>query len=225
MNQYDKDFDELIPQIVQDEYTHYRFLSALSYLEHIGSRKIMKAIPYEELNPEIVHHMSEEVQHSLMLKQVAEREFDDCKLGQRDKNKIYQICENYFQRLDQGIKDHIQSLSGSYSPMQSYLWVSHIIEIRAMKVYPRYVEALSDGPLKSVIQKITKDEVEHLHMMKRIIQTLPKVPGLVESDMIALESQLFTEFLQDFEGYFMTPIDNIVYLNRGFESRILHLQK
>ncbi len=196
----------LLHNVVATEYTHKVWLYCLSYLEFIGYRKIVKALPYEVVKGQVVHHLSDEIQHSFMFKQLANKVFQNQEVSEEVHEQLQKISEAYFQSLDQGIKDYLQNLDGKYDPYRSYAYVTYIIEKRAMKTYPLYLnflETQEEASLKIVVQKIIRDEADHLKYIQELINEFAKIPGLVESDMMAIEDRCFHQFSQDFSSHFL----------------------
>ncbi len=177
-------WNEFIDRLLPSEAKHHLWLRALSYLEYIGYRKMVKAVPYAKVNAGVYRHLSDEIQHSFMLREIADKQFGH-KLSFEEVENLVEMAESYFQGLDSQVDDWIQEKLGIKDPYASYVWVSYSIEKRAMKVYPPYLAKLSQQPIKLVIQKIIKDEAEHLSYLENLLQKFPEAISLIkESDSL-----------------------------------------
>ena len=63
----------LLDQVISVPAKHYLWLRSLSYLEYIGYRKMVKALGYDEVNRGVFRHLSDEIRHSYMLRELAEK--------------------------------------------------------------------------------------------------------------------------------------------------------
>jgi len=203
MNNPNTFFSAFIEEVVGQEHTHFFWLRALSYLEYIGYRKMVKALPFDAVSTSEVHHLGDEIQHSLMLKQMARKVFGHLNLAEPIRAKICGISEEYFQSLDSSINDYLQKLSGYYDPYRTYAYVSYVIELRAMQTYPAYLQCLGASPIKIIVQKIIQDESDHLHHVKKLIGSFEPPAGLTESDMLALEDVCFKNFIKAFRTHLL----------------------
>ncbi len=221
--------DLFLEEVFSSQEKHFLWLKSLSYLEYIGYRKMVKSLSYDEMGKDTFQHLSDEIQHSFMLRRLADSILDPeaCYSSEGGKsevirgiparlpqgmasagmtgivlNRISQISENYFQTLDSKIGEWITDLSGAENHHLSYLWVSYIIEKRAMKVYPHYFSKLDSSPLKTTIQKIIKDESEHLSYLENYIQKISKKYLNHSSDLFVLEDRFFSHYLEEMQSCF-----------------------
>ena len=190
-----------LDQITQSPTKHHLWLRALSYLEYIGYRKMVKAVPYAKVNTGVYHHLTDEIQHSFMLREIADKHFG-ASLSLDKVESLVGIAEHYFQGLDSQVDDWIQSKQGQVDPYASYVWVSYTIEKRAMKVYPQYLAKLHETPLKLVIQKIIKDEADHLSYLEEIIRKFPDEISFQNTPVLEIEAKCFDGFLAKMNQYF-----------------------
>lgn len=168
---------------------HARFLNTLALMEHIGSRKIMLSQTNGPLHQDVLKHLAEETRHAFFFKRAAENlarrslEFDDADALRPGSAKMY------FGRLDAGIT---QALGADGRGDVPYLYVSMIIELRAIWTYRLHQEALSaqaGGGLS--LKSVLAEEDLHLeHMADCLERSDPvfrqRVPGFVR-----LEDRLF----------------------------------
>lgn len=194
-------FSEFLRQALLNSSSHSLWLHSLSYLEHIGYRKIVKAIPYEKINVEVFHHLKDEIEHSFLLKQAA-CELNPNPLDPKVALQIQQIAENYFQSLDLLTEGWIRDLLGKEDSFLCYMGVSTVIEKRAMKVYPTYYAQLKDPSLRSKIQKIIKDESGHLTSLEEKMVLIPTSHPLDFSLLFEKEEGYFDHYLQQMSKLF-----------------------
>ena len=57
--------NEILELIVSDRFIHAKWLNALSHLEYIGTRKIIKSQLSENIDYETLKHIHEESRHAL----------------------------------------------------------------------------------------------------------------------------------------------------------------
>ncbi len=194
--------DLFLEEVFSSQHKHYLWLKSLSYIEYIGYRKMVKSLSYDEMGKDTFQHLSDEIQHSFMLRRLAD-DFRGARASDpTESGKISSIAENYFQTLDSKIGEWTTDLSGSENHQLSYLWTSYIIEKRAMKVYPHYFSKLDSSPLKTTIQKIIKDESEHLSYLENYIQKFSKKYLNHSSDLFVLEDQFFSHYLEEMQNIF-----------------------
>jgi len=200
-----------LEEILQNNSKHYLWLRSLSYLEYIGYRKMVRAVPYPEVNLGVFHHLNDEIQHSFILKELAEKSFERPPLRKSALEELVQIAEDYFQGFDSKIHDWVMEKKNAEDPFLCYLLVSYVIEKRAMRVYPQYFARLTASPLKMVVQKIIKEESEHLTYLERVLRRLfhdfsPAVALLFE-----FEEVFFEDYLRRMSQYFDQWIEEPIF--------------
>lgn len=194
-------WESFLDEIITSDCKHFLWLRSLSYLEYIGYRKMVKAVPYEEVKQGVFHHLSDEIQHSYLLREQAEISFPNFHFDLEEFEDLMEIAEHYFQTLDHNIKNWVQEKTGQENPYLCYLLVSYTIEKRAMSVYPYYYSKLTQSPLKVVLQKIIKDESEHLRYLDNLIQNVYGDFLGKNFKPIEFEEKLFENYLQDMKQY------------------------
>lgn len=141
---------------------HARFLNTLSMMEHIGSRKIMTSQTKGPLGCEVLKHLCEEARHAFFFKRQAE------KIAGRplDYSAATTIAAGparmYFGRLDAAIG---RALKGSPHSDAAYLFVSMIIELRAIWAYQLYHQVLSAEAPAVSLKSLLAEEEHHLPQM------------------------------------------------------------
>jgi hypothetical protein len=161
---------------------HARFLNMLSLLEHIGSRKIMASRAMAEPGHDILKHLAEETRHAFFFKRAAE------KLARRPLDYSHAntmagaSARSYMGRLDAEIA---RALAGS-APALPYLYMSLIVELRAVWTYRLYQTILAEENTGVTLKSILAEEELHLSTM---------LARLTDMDSnVATRIALFSEF-------------------------------
>ena len=167
---------ELLRTIASKPSTHARFLNTVSMLEYIGARKIMKSQQADEMDMELLTHVSEESRHAWLVKRLA-WQLD------RESTRTYApeclLCgaegEAYIQELDAAVKEElagcgVEGDSPQSSGWLNYLYTSLLIEERAEHFYADYAVVLQEHKLGGALKALIKDETKHLIQMARRIK-------------------------------------------------------
>ncbi len=153
MNEWDERFERVLVKICENENTEAIWLDLLSQLEFAGCRKIVKGVPFERVDVEVLNHVMEEASHAFLLKTLVEKSHLPAKQAW-EKNPLSELGWTYFQTLDQGV-----------SKMQKgtlpYPAVSWIVEQRVLDIYPRYLQHTRNLGVKRVVQRILAQEKRH----------------------------------------------------------------
>ena len=146
--------------IIENEDLHRRWLNTLSYLEHIGSRKIIKTQSSAHTDENTLRHAAEEARHAYLFKKMIE------KIGTGTENYASDslLCgfsaNRYFQSLDSLVKKKIKT--GNGSSRICYLYVTALIEERAGWLYPLYQKVLKKMNSPIDLASIIIEEERHL---------------------------------------------------------------
>jgi len=168
---------------------HVRFLNTLSLMEHVGSRKIMASQTKESLSGETLRHLAEEARHAFFFKHAAE------KMGRRPLN--YSAAETfapaaargYMGRLDASIARDFAN--GDEGPLP-YLYMSLIIELRAVWFYQLYQETLTENDHGLSLRSVLAEEELHLNAMLAHLTELDTDCASRVTRFRALEQQRFS---------------------------------
>ncbi len=185
-------FGAFLRSVIADAGSHVRFLNLLSMLEHIGSRKIMLSQMKGILTQDILKHLAEETRHAFFFKREAEKLAGHGLEGYTDAETLAAGSGKlYFGRLDSGLTRGI----GEAHAETGYLWVSLVIELRAIWVYRLYQTAVADAGYPLALKGIIAEEDKHLiDMVDRLgeigFDTSAALPGAMD-----LEKTLFTRLL------------------------------
>jgi hypothetical protein len=182
---------------VEHPQEHARFLNTLSLMEHIGSRKIMVSQTCGPLGREVLKHLAEETRHSYFFKRAAENlarrplEFDDTDAIRPASARMY------FSRLDASIDDALGPDAHVEVP---YLFVSLIIELRAIWAYRLYQNVLAERPGGLSLKSVLAEEELHLEQMTQRLRDLGADPAARVPGFARIEDRLFRHFWSVLEG-------------------------
>ena len=176
---------------------HARFLNTLALMEHIGSRKIMASQTRGPLGQEILKHLSEETRHAYFFKRAAENlagralQFDETDAIRPASARMY------FARLDATIKSALAANAHIEVP---YLYVSLIIELRAIWTYRLYQDVLSEHSAGLSLKSVLAEEELHLQQMARRLLELGAEPEVRVPGFARMENRLFRTLWAGLDG-------------------------
>lgn len=151
-----------------------RWLNTLSLLEHTGARKICKTVGFDHPGIDILGHFADETRHALMLRRLS------FAVSPKSSNKY--LCDeeavSYFQMLDHTVSEWLRSVTERDDPYQNYLFVTSMIERRAMKLYPLYRSLTGNQVVKSELQRIILEESGHLCQIEKKAGEVLKESGI-----------------------------------------------
>jgi hypothetical protein len=140
---------------------HSRFLNMLSLLEHIGSRKIMTSPAMRTAGIEELKHLAEESRHALFFKRAAERMSHRPLDYSAQHTMAGASARLYMGRLDVEISHEL----GPSAPMLPYLYMSLIVELRAVWLYKIYQSVLIEQKMGLSLKSILAEEELHRRAM------------------------------------------------------------
>ena len=140
---------------------HARFLNMLSLLEHIGSRKIMTSPAMGEPSLDGLKHLAEEARHAYFFKRTAEGVAHH-PLDYSAENTIAGPAARFYMgRLDVEISRSL----GKTAPALPYLYMSLIVELRAVWMYRIYQIVLMEQKIGLTLKSVLAEEELHLGAM------------------------------------------------------------
>ncbi len=160
--------EKILDTIIADNALHARWLNTLSYLEHVGTRKIHKTQSRPDMTDLIIRHASEEARHAHFFKRMAEKLDPE---SVKDYNYSGMLCGfsayKYFQSLDSMVEKSIMKIQGTQKadPFICYLYVTTLVEERAGWLYPVYEERLKKAESEITLTTVIQEEVRHLEDM------------------------------------------------------------
>lgn len=167
---------------------HSRFLNMLSLMEHIGSRKIMVSQSRGPLGSEVLKHLSEEARHAFFFKRQAERIAGRQLAYAASDTLASGAARMYFGRLDAGIN---RALPADVHAEVPYLYVSMIIELRAIWAYTLYHEVLAERNTGISLKSVLAEEELHLPQMADRLTALGEDTAERVPAFARLEDRLF----------------------------------
>ena len=189
----EKPFCAFLKATIADDQRHVRFLNMLSMLEHMGSRKIMLSQMKGVLTQDILKHLAEEARHAFFFKREAEKLSGESINGYPENATLSASAARfYFERLDAGLTANM--LSKDQREMR-YLWVSFVVELRAIWVYRFYQEALSEADHPMSLKGVIAEEDRHLIDMASRLDEIGFNAAELLSAACALEKGLFEKLL------------------------------
>ena len=181
---------KILEKIIRNQGLHFKWLNTLSYLEYIGTRKILKSLPAHILNKTFLEHINEEARHSLFFKKLAQ------KLAQKNLSfKNHELLastagSNYFQQVD-----HYSVKFSCSNPITNYLYTTYTVEQRVLVVYSLYNELLKRKGFSFSLKSILNDEKKHFDF---VLEKIKKVDSFWEKnleDINHFEHQKYFSFL------------------------------
>ncbi len=192
-------WNQFLDKTTSSQVQHVLWLKVLSYLEYVGYRKMVKTVGYEGMDPDVFRHLSDEIRHSYMLKELAQKiSGEKSNSPETLTSEFVQMAEEYFQSIDQETDHWVLKNVGEKRPLLCYLLVSYLVEKRAMQVYPQYHRRLDDSASKAVIQKIIRDETEHLSYLEESLEKIPNHQAFRQSHLLDFEGRSFERLLKSF---------------------------
>jgi hypothetical protein len=171
-----------------------RFFNTLSYLEHIGSRKIL-ACKFD-FGEEQLRHAAEETRHALRFKEMSRTLAPDM----YDDYTVYSLLGGnaaffYFQRLDAMVRAFLQSKTLLQLPMVNYLLVTYIVETRAASLYPNLQDFIEERHLPISLKSIIAEENRHLDDIKASMKAASFIKKNELEILLYNEENLFRSFV------------------------------
>jgi hypothetical protein len=180
----------LLSQICAAPELHARFLNTLSLMEHIGSRKIMASQSGEDLKQDTLKHLAEETRHAFFFKRAAESAAREA-LDYSAANTIATAAARaYMGRLDAFLA---ASLAGGTPRECAYLYMSLIVEIRAVWFYRLYQQVLAERGASLSLKSVLAEEERHLSDMTARLVDLDPDADMRIREFVSYEGERFTK--------------------------------
>jgi hypothetical protein len=139
---------------------HARFLNMLSLLEHIGSRKIM-ASTAQNWPRDRLRHLAEESRHAYFFKRAAEKIAGRPLDYSPPDTLAAPFARFYMGRLDANIARSLNAKAATLA----YLYMSLIVELRAVWAYLLYQTVLAERDCGINLKSLLAEEDLHLDSM------------------------------------------------------------
>jgi hypothetical protein len=191
----------LIGTVVATPELHARWLNTFSFLEYVGFRKIVKSQKAEALSAEVLAHALEEGRHALSLKKLA------MKIGGKGFDSYAseamlcgEAAEDYFQALDHACDEALSDQGEEVRSTLVYLYVTWLVEIRALEVYTAYRKALTAVPGMQALDGLLAEEEQHLSRVASELQKRDPAFATRAKTFSALEAELYEKIFSAFEA-------------------------
>jgi hypothetical protein len=182
----------LLNRIVPDDRLHGRLINTLSMLEHMGSHKIMSTQHSAQIDQATLRHVAEEAHHAYFMKRQAE------KTAERPMNYVAAdllapaSARMYFQRLESAM---VKTLTQQHSRRAAYLYMSMIVEFRALWFYKLYQQTLKRAGHAMSLKRILGEEQHHLTEMAHRLEVDGELSNARATRFLEHETQLFARLL------------------------------
>jgi len=207
----------VLARICADAGLHARFLNSLSLMEHIGSRKIMASQAGGPLSSDTLKHLAEETRHAFFFKRAAE--------GVAGRELSYEAVDLlagpqaglYMGRLDAFITAQVRLPSACASTLAgevavagprasesrrgqiTYLYMSLIVEVRAVWFYGLYQSVLQGAGSFLKLTSVLAEEERHLDEMRQSLAALGEDVDARMADFSVFEARRFAILLDALE--------------------------
>jgi hypothetical protein len=186
----------VLNRIVGDATLQPRLLNTLSMLEHLGSHKIMATQHDERIEQATLRHLAEECQHAFFMKRKAEKAAGR-PLEYRPEDLLApRAARRYFQRLEAELR---RQLGEQRNRSVCYLYMSLIVEFRAVWFYSLYQQALirQGNPLS--LKRLLGEELNHLTEMAERLEHIGELSEARVDSFVQLEHVLYGQMLDSLQ--------------------------
>ena len=193
-----KDLKSFLEAIIQNKRLHTRWLNTLAFMEHIGSRKIIKSQNSFTLDHTLLQHISEEARHAFFFKNLAHKLSPaDCPNFTEDYLIKGSASEDYFQAIDHKAEEALTNSSSKNT--LNYLYTTWMVEERAVMLYKIYNQILKSHKIPFNLNFVLQEEDHHL---KTVVQHIKKIDSEFKDRAKRLfdyEKEQFTVLLKQWQ--------------------------
>jgi hypothetical protein len=186
----------LLEAIVAEPQRHARMLNTLSLLEHMGSHKIMATQHSAAIDQATLKHVAEEAHHAFFMKRQAEKTAERALEYVAGDLLSPAAARMYFQRLEAAT---VCALGERRSARAAYLYMSLIVEFRALWFYGLYDHALKRVRHALSLKRVLGEEQAHLSDMAERLEASGDSTGVHTAELLAVEKLLFGRLLGSLE--------------------------
>lgn len=193
------DNDELAPRtrsvlegVIGEPEHHARMLNTLSLLEHMGSHKIMATQHSAGIDQATLKHVAEEAQHAYFMKRQAEKTAERALDYTADDLLAPSSARMYFQRLESVT---VRTLGPERSARAAYLYMSMIVEFRALWFYDLYQHSLQRARHALSLKRVLGEEQAHLADMAQRLEAGNELDDARAVQVLAAERRLYGRLL------------------------------
>ncbi len=183
---------QLLRAVLPQAAVHARLLNTLSLLEHMGSQKIMATQAGHGISQPTLKHLAEETRHAWFFKRAAERTAGRSLEYSRADLLAAGPARWYFGRLEASIAGGLPKARRAEAV---YLFMSLVIEYRALWFYRHYEDELREAGIDLSLRRVLAEENGHLLDMQRRLQAIGELRlGQLEG-FLSVEEKLFRRLL------------------------------
>ena len=182
----------VLDTIVAEPPRHARMINTLSLLEHMGSHKIMATQHSAAIDQATLKHMAEEAHHAFFMKRQAEKTAERALEYVAADLLAPSSARMYFQRLEGAT---VKALGEQRSARGAYLYMSMIVEFRALWFYGLYEQALKRARHALSLKRVLGEEQAHLGDMAERLQAGGELDDSRASQVLAAERKLYARLL------------------------------
>ncbi len=188
---------DVLERIVRVPHVHARWLNTLSLLEHMGSRKIIKALDSNQLDETILRHIAEEARHAHIFKRLSLRVLEGvCATYQPEYLFCGDAAKVYFQSLDRLVADYLDRTLGEHNVELNYLCVTTLVELRAIDLYEIYEDVLKRHSSALSLRAVLAEEDRHLEDMRVAFGQRGLDWSAHQEALLPIEHALFVDLLE-----------------------------
>jgi len=186
----------LLDSIVAEPKRHARMINTLSLLEHMGSHKIMATQHSAAIDQATLKHVAEESHHAFFMKRQAEKTAERALEYVADDLLAPSSARMYFQRLEGAT---VRALGEARSARAAYLYMSMIVEFRALWFYGLYEQALKRARHALSLKRVLGEEQAHLGDMAERLEAGSELDDARAAEVLAAERTLYSRLLRALE--------------------------
>lgn len=187
----------LLDSLIAVPARHARMINTLSLLEHMGSHKIMATQHAAGIDQATLKHVAEEAHHAYFMKRQAEKTAERALEYVPDDLLAPAAARMYFQRLESAMVRTPGVELGSGRAI--YLYMSIIVEFRALWFYDLYQSALQRARHTLSLKRVLGEERAHLIDMADRLEAIGDGAGVRAAEFLAVEKLLFARLLRGLE--------------------------
>lgn len=148
--------------------TRWLFMNTLSYMEHIGSYKIMATQTSGVIDYPTLKHLNEETGHAVLFKRHAERLSGNSLDYSAPVLMAPASARAYFSRLEASM---LRMFGADANYRTIYLYMSMIVEFRAVWAYEILQKCIDRNNLNVSLERLLAEEQGHLYSMARRLKS------------------------------------------------------
>lgn len=182
----------LLGRIIADPNVHGRFINTLALLEHLGSHRIMATQHSNHIDQATLRHAAEEAHHAYFMKRQAEKTAGRPLSFEPGEVLGAATARSYFRRLEAML---FARLRRQRSAGATYLYMSMIIEFRALWFYRLYQQSLKLADHAMSLKRILGEEEHHLGDMAQRLESAAELSDQRVADFLEIENRLYARLL------------------------------